>query len=56
MKAHNEPQEAGASLLHSGEFGRIGPKVQARNLVRSMRERSMSQRPMPKEDICEVSV
>ena len=54
-KPYTEPQEAGLRLLHSGEFGRISPKERTRNLARILRERALSQRPVPKEDICEVS-
>lgn len=55
-RPHTEPQEAGLNLLHSGEFGRIGPKTRARNLARLLRERSLSQKPMAKEDLCEVNL
>ncbi|KAK7063723.1 WD-repeats-region domain-containing protein [Favolaschia claudopus] len=44
-----EPQEAGVQLLHSGEFGRVGPKIKSRrndlNIAKQLRRRASQARP-----------
>ncbi|KAF7302517.1 WD-REPEATS-REGION domain-containing protein [Mycena chlorophos] len=43
------PQEAGLKLLYSGDFGRVGPKIHARernhNIARTLRARASTGRP-----------
>ncbi|KAJ6520392.1 WD40-repeat-containing domain protein [Mycena sanguinolenta] len=44
-----EPQEAGVKLIHSGEFGRVGPKIRSRrndlNIAKQLRARASQARP-----------
>ncbi|KAJ7837378.1 hypothetical protein B0H14DRAFT_1100582 [Mycena olivaceomarginata] len=44
-----EPQEPGVQLIHSGEFGRVGPKIKSRrkdlNIAKQLRSRASQARP-----------
>ncbi|KAF7307467.1 WD-REPEATS-REGION domain-containing protein [Mycena indigotica] len=49
FKEVKDPQEAGVNLIHSGDFGRVGPKIRARdhnfNIARTIRARASQARP-----------
>ncbi|KAJ7070505.1 WD40-repeat-containing domain protein [Mycena amicta] len=49
FKEVKEPQEAGVRLLHSGDFGRVGPKIRSRgnnlNIAKTLRSRASQARP-----------
>lgn len=54
-----EPQEPGVQLIHSGEFGRVGPKIKSRrkdlNIAKQLRSRASQARPrFCKEDYTSV--